>query len=69
MFKIIGAADATANLLCEFNMAEKKECGSCGCECHCDGDFHNHHWDGDPCTCDHCNCSTTKAEDLTYEGK
>ena len=25
MFKIIGAAEATANLLCEFNIAEKKE--------------------------------------------
>ena len=25
IFKIIGAADATANLLCEFNIAEKKE--------------------------------------------
>jgi len=24
MFKIIGAADAMANLLCEFKMAEKK---------------------------------------------
>ena len=25
MFKIIGAADATANLLCEFKIAEKKD--------------------------------------------
>ena len=25
MFKIIGAADAIANLLCEFKMAEKKD--------------------------------------------
>ena len=25
MFKIIGAAEATANLLCEFKIAEKKE--------------------------------------------
>ena len=25
MFKIIGAAEATANLLCEFNIAEKKD--------------------------------------------
>ena len=25
IFKIIGAADAAANLLCEFNIAEKKE--------------------------------------------
>ena len=25
IFKIIGAADATANLLCEFKIAEKKE--------------------------------------------
>ena len=25
MFKIMGAADAAANLLCEFNIAEKKE--------------------------------------------
>ena len=25
MFRIIGAAEATANLLCEFNMAEKNE--------------------------------------------
>lgn len=48
-------------------MADNKECKSCGCGCHCDGDLHNHHYDGDPCTCEHCNCARSKANDLTYE--
>jgi len=42
------------------------KCGKCHCDCHCDNEFHNHHWDGEPCTCDKCECKAT-AEDKTYE--
>ena len=45
------------------------KCKNCHCNCHCDGDLHNHHYDGDPCTCDNCECKNRqdKAEDQSFE--
>ena len=45
----------------------KKTCTNCHCNCHCGEPLHSHHYDKDLCTCDNCVCSSTKAEDSTYE--
>ena len=45
----------------------KKTCTYCHCNCHCGEPLHSHHYDKDLCTCDNCVCSSTKAEDSTYE--
>ena len=45
----------------------KKTCTKCHCNCHCGEPLHSHHYDKDLCTCDNCECSEKKAEDLTYE--
>lgn len=45
----------------------KKTCTNCHCNCHCKEPLHSHHYDKDLCTCDNCVCSSTKAEDSTYE--
>ena len=44
------------------------KCKNCHCDCHCDGELHNHHYDGDPCTCENCECKKDKVEDKrTYK--
>ena len=45
----------------------KKTCTNCHCNCHCGEPLHSHHYDKDLCTCDNSVCSSTKAEDSTYE--
>ncbi len=45
----------------------KKTCTNCHCNCHCGEPLHSHFYDKDLCTCDNCVCSSTKAEDSTYE--
>ena len=55
----------------DYQKEKMNKCKNCHCDCHCDGELHNHHYDGDPCTCDNCECKNQKdkAEDKSFENE